>query len=93
MTLVLVLAAVLLALGWATGMPWRARLLLLSLLWVGVVAAHVILPDGHPLRLALGGQAAPWLILGGMVGIGLLYGRLVAGLKGRARARDGAAAP
>lgn len=62
MILVGAMAAAIWGAGWATGAPRQARLIMLALLLTIVVALHVVLPDGHPLREATGGEASFWLI-------------------------------
>ena len=66
MLLVLALAALLWGLGMLTGIPRRQRGLLVCILFAAVLLAHLVLPDGHPLREATGGSAALWLILAGI---------------------------
>ena len=73
MLLVLVMAAVLWGIGAALGTPHRLRWGMIGVLWVGVVLLHLLLPVAHPLRLATGESAAPWLLLGGFVALALLY--------------------
>lgn len=94
---VLALAAVLWGLGWALGWPARGRLALICGLWLAVIGLHLWLPVTHPLRLAIGGDARIWLVLGGIFALVLGYARLLAGLKARAglkvRARLGGPAP
>jgi len=70
-------------LGAALGAPHRLRWGMIALLWVGVVLLHVVLPDGAPLRVATGGSAAPWLLLGGFAAVCFVYGRGVRSLRGR----------
>ena len=60
---VLLLALVLFAVGTALKVPMRVRLGMLALLWVAVVIGHLLLPATHPLRVANGGDARPWLEL------------------------------
>lgn len=89
MILVLGLAAALWGVGALLGAPARQRAGVLGALWVVVVLEHLLLPDGHPLRAATGGDARPWVILGGL-------GALVVGYRGllrRARARHAAMEP
>ena len=66
MALVLVLAAMLWALGHFLKMPISARLLMIAILYVAVLAVPVVFPMGHPLREATGGSAREWLVLGGL---------------------------
>lgn len=85
MLLVLGLAAGLWGLGRITGQPSRVRMLSVGILLAGVLLAQVILPDGHAIRAATGHSPAPWLILLGIAGLGLAYGRGLSALRRRAR--------
>ena len=63
--------------------PYAVRWNMMAMLLVGVMMIHVILPDGHPLRMATGGDARLWAIFFG-------FGVLVWGYRkflGRLRAR------
>ncbi|KMK68631.1 molybdopterin-synthase adenylyltransferase MoeB [Puniceibacterium sp. IMCC21224] len=91
MILVLALAALLWGGGHLVGMPRRARLCMLGGLYGGVLALHLLLPDGHPLRLATGESAAYWLLLGGFVALVMIYRAGLARLKARAMAQRPAA--
>ncbi|MEM6636603.1 MAG: HesA/MoeB/ThiF family protein [Pseudomonadota bacterium] len=71
-------------LGVLTKTPVQARLLMIALVYVVVLALQVILPDGHPVRLLLGESLAEWLVLGVGVAAVVLYFRAVRGLKHRA---------
>ncbi|ASM70904.1 MULTISPECIES: HesA/MoeB/ThiF family protein [Roseobacteraceae] len=73
MILVLGLALTLWAVGAVMGAPRSVRLNMMGLLYVAVLSLHLVLPDGHPLRLATGESAALWLILGGFVVLVLAY--------------------
>ncbi|GGE17971.1 molybdopterin biosynthesis protein [Primorskyibacter flagellatus] len=83
MLLVLVIAGVIWGAGLLTGAPVRLRLAGIGLLWLGVVLGHVVLPERHGLRLATGGSAAPWLLLGGMVAVVMGYRAALGWLKRR----------
>ena len=83
MLTVLTLAAALWGLGSLAGAPRSARWALIGLLYLGMVLAHLLLPDGNPLRQATGGEAAPWLLLGGFALLVLIYGRALAWLRAR----------
>lgn len=85
MILVLALMGGVWGIGAFSGMKRRVRWLMIGLLYVAVLAVQVALPAGHGLREATGGSAAPWLMLGGAAGLGLLYARWLAGLKARAQ--------
>ena len=93
MLLVLALAAGLWGLGHVMKTPRAARLYMIAILYVAVLIAQVALPEGHALRAATGGSAAPWLILGGLGALALGYARLVRSLKARAVRKEAAEAP
>ena len=85
MLAVLGLAAVLFVLGWVFGVSLRARLMVLGVIWASVVAAHLLLPDGAPLRAATGDDARPWLVLA-MLGLAVWgYRTILQALRSRAR--------
>ncbi|WP_417719351.1 HesA/MoeB/ThiF family protein [Salipiger sp.] len=93
MMLVLGLAALIWGLGHLLGASRTARLYLLALLYVAVLMVHVALPEGHPLRLATGESAAPWLILGGLGALVLAYAAVLKRVKARAVAAVPAPTP
>jgi molybdopterin/thiamine biosynthesis adenylyltransferase len=84
MILVLSLAAALWGIGAVMKAPVRLRLGMILALWLGVVGLHLALPDGHPLRLATGGEARVWLALGVVAGVVAGYRWLVGRLRARA---------
>ncbi|MBQ0751823.1 MAG: HesA/MoeB/ThiF family protein, partial [Roseovarius sp.] len=84
MLLVGVMAAVLWGIGAALGTPRRLRWGMIAGLWAAVVLTHLVLPQGHPLRMATGESPALWLMVGGAAVIVLIYR---AGLR-RLRARS-----
>ncbi|MGR3499656.1 MAG: HesA/MoeB/ThiF family protein [Limimaricola soesokkakensis] len=84
MILVGVMIAALWGIGALTGAPRRARLYMIGLLMTGVIAAHLVLPDGHPLREAMGGEAAFWLLLLAGGALVWLYSKGLRRLKSRA---------
>ncbi|GAB4287344.1 MAG: HesA/MoeB/ThiF family protein [Roseovarius sp.] len=88
MVLVLVMAAVLWGIGAAMGTPRRLRWGMIAGLWAAVVLAHLVLPEGHPVRLATGESAALWLILGGAAVLVLIYRAGLGALRARAGARQ-----
>ncbi|MEM8978787.1 MAG: molybdopterin-synthase adenylyltransferase MoeB [Pseudomonadota bacterium] len=73
MIVVFVMAAVLWGTGAAMGTPKQARLIMIGLLYIGVLAIHVILPQGHPLREGLGSSPALWLLIGALAVLVLVY--------------------
>ena len=81
MLLVLGLMALIWGVGYALGLPVRGRLAGVGAVWLGVMALHLGLADGHKLRLATGGRAEVWLVLAGVAGLALGYRRLVGGLR------------
>ncbi|MEM1361006.1 MAG: molybdopterin-synthase adenylyltransferase MoeB [Pseudomonadota bacterium] len=68
----LVFAVGLWVLGWVTKTPHQARWISIGLLYVGVLAALVVLPADTPLREVLGGSAGNWVAIG-VIGA-LIYG-------------------
>ena len=85
MALVLILAGALWGIGHLTGAPIRARLIMIALLYVAVLAVHLALPDGHALREALGGDASEWVILGVVGGGVWAYSRGLKRLRSHVR--------
>jgi len=88
MLLVLILAALLWGIGAMMGTPRAMRWGMIGLLWAGVVLLHLVLPAGHPLRMATGQSAALWLMLGGAGVLAVLYGKVIGRLKARAQPVD-----
>lgn len=84
MILVLSLAAALWGIGAVMKAPVRLRLGMILALWLGVVGLHLALPEGHPLRLATGGEARVWLALGVVAGLVFGYRAVVGRLRARA---------
>jgi molybdopterin/thiamine biosynthesis adenylyltransferase len=58
--------------GAVMGTPRQARLLMLGILLTAVLALHVVLPDGHPLREATGQDPRLWLLL--VAGVAAAWG-------------------
>ncbi|TNC72999.1 HesA/MoeB/ThiF family protein [Rubellimicrobium roseum] len=79
--------------GWAMGAPRQARLLMLGLLLTAVVALHVVLPDGHPLREATGREPAFWVLLVVLVALAWGYTQLLGRVRAEATRRQTPAAP
>ncbi len=92
MIMVGAMAAVLWGIGTAMRAPYSARLTMLAILLIGVMIVHVILPDGHPLRMATGGDARLWglIIAFGFVVWG--YRKFLGALKRRAAQNETPAA-
>jgi molybdopterin/thiamine biosynthesis adenylyltransferase len=84
MLLVLGLAAVIWGVGGLLAVPPRRRLILIGLLWGAVIIEHLLLPAGHPLRLATGGSAQVWLSLGLAAAVVAAYRVVLGRLRGRA---------
>jgi molybdopterin/thiamine biosynthesis adenylyltransferase len=92
MALVLVMAAVLWGVGAAMGTPRPLRWGMIAGLWAAVTLAHLVLPAGHPIRMATGEEAALWLMIGGAAGLVLIYRAGLGWLRARAGARVAAVA-
>jgi len=73
MALVLIMGAALWGIGVMMGAPHRLRWVMIGMLWLAVVALHLVLPDGHPLRMATGESPALWLMLAGAASLVLAY--------------------
>ncbi len=83
---VLAMMAALWGLGMATRAPVGMRLAMIAALWAAVVLLHLVLPGGHPLRQATGGEARVWLALGMVVGLIAGYRRVLGRMRGHAPA-------
>lgn len=92
MLFVLVMAAAIWGIGHLMGAPRSARLYMLGLLYVAVLAVQVALPFGHPLREMTGQSPALWLLLGGALVLVLIYRQGLARLRGRAERAEAARA-
>ena len=67
--------------------PIVARWLMIAFLYLAVLSAYLVLGEGNALLVALGGSLSEWLILGGATVLVLLYRRVLAALRVRARER------
>ncbi len=85
MALVLFLAALIWGVGIVMKAPIRMRWTMIGVLYLAVLLAQTVLPDGNPLRAATGGSAAPWLLLGGFVLLAGIYSAGLRWLKARAQ--------
>lgn len=92
MLAVLIFAAALWFGGRFLGLPRGLRAGLVAVMYLALVGLHLAFPATHPLRLATGGSAAPWLLLGGFVVLVLLYRQGLATLRARATPREPAEA-
>lgn len=92
MLLVVMIGAGLWGLGIAFGTPHRARWIMIGILLAVVIALHLVLPSGHPARLALGETAGPWIFLIGIAALVLGYrwllGRLHTKVEDKTEAKD-----
>ncbi|MGB8812758.1 MAG: HesA/MoeB/ThiF family protein [Paracoccaceae bacterium] len=84
MVLVLALAAMLWGIGGAMRAPVRLRLAMITGLWAAVLLVQLVLPQGNALRVATGGDARVWGILGGLVAVVYGYSALLRRLRNRA---------
>ncbi|MEO0931693.1 MAG: molybdopterin-synthase adenylyltransferase MoeB [Pseudomonadota bacterium] len=88
MIMVGAMAATLWGIGIAMKVPYAVRWNMMGILLVGVMMIHVILPNGHPLRLATGGDARLWGIL---IAFGFMvwgYRKLLGNLRARVVAKE-----
>ncbi len=83
MIMVGAMAAALWGIGIAMKAPYSVRWNMMGVLMVGVMMIHVILPAGHPLRMATGGDARLWGLL---IAFGFIiwgYRKVLGGLRAR----------
>ncbi|MDX8347060.1 HesA/MoeB/ThiF family protein [Cognatiyoonia sp. IB215446] len=88
MIMVGAMAATLWGIGIAMKVPYAVRWNMMGILLVGVMMLHVILPNGHPLRMATGGDARLWGLL---IAFGFMvwgYRRALGNLRARVVARE-----
>ncbi len=88
MLLVLLMAATLWGIGAVMGTPKRLRWGMIAGLWAAVTLAHLVLPAGHPVRMATGEEAALWLLVGGAAALVLVYRLGLGRLRARAEVRE-----
>lgn len=90
MLFVLFLAGLLWGLGHLLRTPVQARLYMLGLLYLAVLAVQIALPPGNPLRQAVGGSLAEWLTLGGLAALVVAYRAGLARIRARAEVVEAA---
>lgn len=88
MLLVLGLAALIWGIGIVMKVPTSARFIMIGLLFIAIIALHVVLPDGHPARMTTGESEAFWLILAGMTGLVIAYRWGLGRVRAAAEARE-----
>ncbi len=88
MLFVLLMAAALWGVGHLMKAPIQARLYMIGLLYVAVLTALLVLPDGHSLRATLGGSLGEWLLLGVVLAMAVAYRAVLVRLRGRAEALE-----
>lgn len=71
--------------GWVMDAAPRRRLMAMAALWALILLATVALPFDHGLRQRLGGDARPWLILGGLAALVLAYRAGLQAIRARVR--------
>lgn len=82
--LALIIGLAIWGIGVLMKVPRPQRFVMLGVLYIATLAAHAVLPEAHPLRAALGGTAAPWLMLGAVVAVVLAYREGLRRLRARA---------
>lgn len=81
---VIVAAAAIWIIGALMKTPTSVRWTMITVLYLAVVLLHLVFPVAHPLRLATGGTAAPWLVLGLVALVVAAYRRGLQMLRNRA---------
>ena len=74
--------------GRQIGLPRALRLGLLTGLYAGIMLMHLVLPDGHALRMATGESIVPWATLLVLIALVVMYRRGLGALKKRTRASE-----
>lgn len=85
MGLVFAMAAVMWGIGAMLAAPKSARWAMILLLYLAVVGIHVLLPQGHVLRVKTGGEAELWYLIGGFGAIVALYRWGLSAVRARAK--------
>ncbi|SHH32142.1 HesA/MoeB/ThiF family protein [Cognatishimia maritima] len=86
MVLVLGICAAIWGIGRLLRLPQQVTWLMIGLVYLAVISLHLVLPADNSLRLATGGSAALWLMLGAAAAIVLAYIKGLAWLRARVRA-------
>ena len=84
MLLVLALMAAIWFGGGRMGASREVRALFLGLIYVAVLGINVAFPQSNPLRIATGGSAALWLLIGGFAVLFVAYRKVILTLRDRA---------
>ena len=87
MILVLGLALGLWGLGFVMRVPKLVRFQVIAVLFGAVLLIQFIFPSGHMLREATGGTPQIWVLLIGILSVGIGYGHLLKWLRARAQMR------
>lgn len=88
MIMVGVMAATLWGIGIAMKAPYAVRWNMMGALLVGVILINVVLPNGHPLRMATGGDARLW---GLFIAFGFIvwgYRKILSNLRARVAEKE-----
>jgi len=80
----LILAVAIWGVGHVLGSPKSQRWLLIGLLFLAIVVAQLVLPDGNGLKQAIGGSSAEWVIVAVLAAVAWGYARVLALVKARA---------
>lgn len=88
MLLFLAMAGALWGIGALMKTPKSARWVMILILYVAILGAHLVLPDGAPLRLSLGGSIEPWLIVGALLGLAMVYRFGLRAIRAKVAERD-----
>lgn len=87
MITVFAMAAVLWGIGAAMGSPKRARWIMIGMLLGLVIGLQLLLPAGHPLREATGGDVRLWVLILAFSAIGFGYRRTLRFVQAKANER------
>lgn len=82
------MAITLWVIGWLMQVPKAARRNMIVALLAGVVLIQITLPDGHPLRMATGGDVRLWVLLFGFGFLIVGYRKILRRLRTRAKLKE-----
>lgn len=82
------LSAVLYGIGALIGAPRYLRWAMILILYLAMLLAAFVAPEGSSLSTITGGDVRPWLVMGGFIALAMAYSGILKWLRGRAKAPD-----
>ena len=84
MLLFAAMAGAILLIGWRMRAPVQARTTLIGLLYVVFLAAKLVLPETHPLSVAIGATVQEWALVGVVIVLVIAYRAVLARVRSHA---------